>query len=313
MKQIKTTFHNNLSNWEHLLAEYKKSYPKNFGALTREYLPGFMMLFGVMMFINSFTDSVALVQQAPCFISPALFVFGLLLYIKKYKTTDTTQTSEATMQQCISEAEATYSNYPDVMEYLRQYRASVAAVTKRKKNIKRYFLIAFWGFFVVYGATIALQFVHNYDNKLRNVATQDNICRILELEDDVPFLTLTPYTTDIADGIKLETKSLDIFLYSQYESETSGGFDLREFTARKPKISGGSGKFRLIITDENGNFIHRCPYFVFDTTDDNEVILSGFLQYYSEVLRENSLQTIETLRYLKDNQEHLRFIVEKKQ
>ena len=308
MKQIKTTFHNNLSNWEHLLAEYKKSYPKNFGALTREYLPGFMML----LFINSFTDSVALVQQAPCFISPALFVFGLLLYIKKYKTTDTTQTSEATMQQCISEAEATYSNYPDVMEYLRQYRASVAAVTKRKKNIKRYFLIAFWGFFVVYGATIALQFVHNYDNKLRNVATQDNICRILELEDDVPFLTLTPYTTDIADGIKLETKSLDIFLYSQYESETSGGFDLREFTARKPKISGGSGKFRLIITDENGNFIHRCPYFVFDTTDDNEVILSGFLQYYSEVLRENSLQTIETLRYLKDNQEHLRFIVEKK-
>ena len=312
MKQIKTTFHNNLSDWEHLLAEYKKSYPKNFGALVRNYLPSFMMLFGVMMFINSFTDSEAILQQAPCFISPVLFIFGLFLYLKKYNTPATPQTTEPTMQQCIAKAEATYSKYPDVMEYLKQYRASVDAVTKRKKNIKRYFLIAFWGFFVVYGVIIASQFVHNFNNKLRNVAAEDNVCRILELEDDVPFLTLTPYKTDIADGIKLETKSLDIFLFSKYESQTSGGFNLRAFTARKPKISGGSGKFRLIITDENGNFIHRCPYFVFDTSNDDEVIQSGFLQYDTKDLRFNGLQTIETLRYLQDNKEHLRFIVEKK-
>ena len=312
MKQTKTTFHNDLSNWEHLLAEYKKAYPKNIGVMVRKYLSLFMMLFGVLMFVNATSDSTAVLQKAPCLISPVMVIFGLILFLKRKPKSETPKPLASKLEQCITGAETKYSSYPDVMEYIKQYKATVDAETKRKQKIKQCFWIAFCGFFIIYMLIVAARFAHNSDNNLRNVAADDNICRILELEDDVPFLTLTPYKTDITDSIQLESKSLDVFLYSKYTSDENSGIDLRCFTAKKPKISGGSGKFRLIITDENGNFIHRCPYFAFETTDDDEVIQSRFLQYDTDKFDLNSLQTIETLRYLQDNKEHLRFIVEKK-
>ena len=304
MEQIKTKFHKDLSDWEHLLAEYKQEFPKNYGAVVRKYLPHFMMMLGVMLFANTYSIQADEMRMAPCLISPVLFVFGLILYTRKDKAEP--ESIVPTLEQRITKAENTYSKYPDVVEYLKQFRTAIADETKRKNNIPRNFWRVFWCFFIVYGLIIAFQFVNNSDNRLRNYNINDNIGSVLKLEADVPFLTLTPYKTDISAGINLETKSLAVFLYSPIYDDS----DLRCFITRKPKISGGSGQFRLIFTDENGNFIPRCPYFVFDS-DGKDVIKSCYLQYDTRV-KFNDLQTIETLRYLQDNKEHLRFIVEKK-
>ena len=69
---------------------------------------------------------------------------------------------------------------------------------------------------------------------------------------------------------------------------------------------------RLTITDENGNPIPRCPCFVFAHYGYSEEIDSEYFLYTPKASDDLSeLQTLETMRYLKANQEHLRFLVEK--
>ena len=202
------------------------------------------------------------------------------------------------------------------MEYLKKFKTSVETEQKHKKNIKRNFWIMFCGFFVIF----ALYHIYNnnYRNSfsiLRNEDGGDNMCRVLELEQYVPFLILEPYKTNIDDSMTIESKKLSVylgFIIAKDKEEKAPSCDVHYLTAKRPIVVGGTGNMRLTITDENGNPIPRCPCFVYDPNGGKEIINSEYFLYTSNVFDNLSdLQILETLRCLQANKEHLRFIVEK--
>ena len=331
MEPDKTQFHEEMGKWESDFADFKKLFPKNYGAMVRKYLPLFLILMSIILFCCAFIEYTEL-SLILFLISPVMFILGVVLWRKpivsflrrisrgNVQGNDLTTANYLNLQKQISTAEHDYSIYPDVMEYLKQFKTSVEAKQRHKKSIKRNFWIIFCGFFVVCGLT---QY-HNYKNKpynhgkLRNFSVQDNICRVLELEDYAPLLILGPYKTNIDDSITIESKFLSVFLdydvvrFIRDKDHKPSSCIMYCLTAKRPIVVGGTGILRLTITDENGNPIPRCPCFVFDPNVGDEIISSEFFLYTPKVSDALSdLQTIETLRYLQANQEHLRFIVEK--
>ena len=315
MKPNKTQFHEEMGKWESDFADFKNNvFPKTYGQMANRYLPVFLILMSFM-----------LIYYAVITTNVLMFLFSLLMLItgvflsfkwdRKIKGNNLTTVDYPKLQKQISSAEHNYSMYPDVMEYLKKFKTSVEAEQKHKKNIKRNFWIMFFGFFVIF--TLLLHIYNNYrQGKLYNHVVLDRISNVLELEPDVPFLILKPYKTNIDDSIKIESKNLSLYLDHTYVRdkliyETKSG-TVHYLKIKRPIVYGSKGDLRLTITDENGNPIPRCPCFVFDPNDGYEIIKSEYFLYTPKVYDDLSdLQTIETLRYLQANQEHLRFIVEK--
>lgn len=315
MKQDKTQFHEKMGRWESDFADFKKNvFPKNYGAMASKYLPVFLILMSIMLpFTTTRVNFILFI------IKPVMFITGVVLCLKwtrNIQGNNLTTVNYLQLQKHISAAEHNYSMYPDVMEYLKKFKTSVETEQKHKKNIKRNFWIMFCGFFVIF--VLYHIYNNNYRNSfsiLRNEDWGDNICRVLELEQDVPFLILEPYKTNIDDSMTIESKKLSVylgFIIAKDKEEKAPSCDVHYLTAKRPIVVGGTGNMRLTITDENGNPIPRCPCFVYDPNGGKEIINSEYFLYTSNVFDDLSdLQTLETLRYLQANKEHLRFIVEK--
>ena len=314
MKQDKTQFHEKMGRWESDFADFKKNvFPKNYGAMASKYLPVFLILMSIMLpFTTTRVNFILFI------IKPVMFITGVVLCLKwtrNIQGNNLTTVNYLQLQKHISAAEHNYSMYPDVMEYLKKFKTSVEAEQKHKKNIKRNFWIMFFGFFVIF--TLLLHIYNNYrQGKLYNHVVLDRISNVLELEPDVPFLILKPYKTNIDDSIKIESKNLSLYLDHTYVRdkliyETKSG-TVHYLKTKRPIVYGSKGDLRLTITDENGNPIPRCPCFVYDPNGGKEIINSEYFLYTSNVFDDLSdLQTLETLRCLQANQEHLRFLVEK--
>ena len=315
MKQDKTQFHEKMGKWESDFADFKNNvFPKTYGQMVNKYLPVFLILMSFTLLVYA----VIIVNLLLFFISLLMLITGVFLSFKwdrKIKGNNLTPTNYPKLQKQISAAEHNYSVYPDVMEYLKKFKTSVEAEQKHKKHIKRNFWIMFFGFFVIF-----ILLMHIYNNNrhwlLRNNAVFDSFSRVLELEDDVPFLILKPYKTNIDDSIKIESKNLSVYLdyttVSWVKGKSKRMCDMRYLKTKRPIVLGSTGNLRLTITDEYGNPIPRCPCFVYDPNGGKEIINSEYFLYTSNVFDDLSdLQTLETLRYLQANKEHLRFIVEK--
>jgi len=315
MKQDKTQFHEKMGKWESDFADFKNNvFPKTYGQMVNKYLPVFLILMSFTLLVYA----VIIVNLLLFFISLLMLITGVVLSFKwdrKIKGNNFTPANYLNLQKQISAAEHNYSVYPDVMEYLKKFKTSVEAEQRHKKSIKRYFWIIFCGFFVIF--TLLL---HIYNNNrhwlLRNNAVFDSFSKVLELEDDVPFLILKPYKTNIDDSIKIESKNLSVYLdyttVSWVKGKSKRMCDMRYLKTKLPIVLGGTGNLRLTITDEYGNPIPRCPCFVYDPNGGKEIINSEYFLYTPSVSNDLSeLQSLLTLQYLQVNQEHLRFIVEK--
>ena len=310
----KTTFQNDLKELESMLEMFKNSFPKNYGSMFRKNLAYFMMLLGVFMFFDSFGGG-EFITVGPCCMSPVILLFGIVLWNKTIETYDTTKYKHSNISNAIVRYENTYKDYPDVSDYLKRYKSAFKTELRKKRTTKWVFRLCFWGIFVLYGCKILGDYNDSSSDTLRNVSTSDNICQALKLDKYTPFAVLTPLKTDITDSIRLESPSLGLYAH-YYEGDTiyvddEKSADYRALSAATPEISGckSGDRFRLTITDENGKPVDGCPDFVFDAGKSDKIYSNNFSVYAYSV--RYKLQCLQILAYIRNNQQNLRFLVEK--
>lgn len=314
MNAKKTQFQEDMTAMERMLANYKNAYPQNVGALVRRNLANFMLALSILLFVYSFTNYEG-VEIGPCLIAPVLFVFAGFMYTKDYGRENRGDISG--LKQCVSQSKMKYQEYPDVQNYLQVLNDDMQAEYNRKTNLQKKFKMVFWGIVIGLGAYTAYgiydSFSHYNDSSLKyNKDSNDKFRKILDLKTNEPFLVIKPLRTQINDSLELDGSPLNV--YFDYFQNDPDKPRFRALGAPIPKIKGiwrGKEVLRLFITDLDGKPIKRCPGFWFVAKyDETEIISKGF-DYSFDVKEQNEFQMTQTLRYLQDNKENLRFMVEK--
>lgn len=313
MESIKTQFQNDLADLENTFMSFKEGGAQTFGAMWRQALPYFLMVLSVFMAVDAVST---LTTFSPCLTSFAVLIFAILLWNRTAWLYDAKGVSLSALKAKIDSVEKKYAEYPDVDVLIKQLRESAAVVKRHKTLIKSLFWVSILFFFVIYGVKICLGFVEQSDRKLSNKTTDDYYFDALNLQRDVPLLRISPLKTDIADGITLKSGLIDVFLHYNYGSEIivdrDTSRDYRSLRMIAPDISGGDfvHKYRLAITDETGKRISGCPEFFFTAEDKGKIIKSDDFVFY-DYSKQYQFQALHTLKYLQDNQQRLRFLVEK--
>ena len=312
MNAKKTQFQEDMSNMERILANYKNAYPQNVGALVRRNLANFMLVLSILLFVYSFTNYEG-VEMGPCMIAPVLFVFAGFMYTKDYGHEYRGDLSG--LMQSISQAKEKYKEYPDVQNYIQKFDDDFHAEFKRKSRIQNRFKMVFWGILIglgtytVYG--VYDSFNHHNDSSLKyNKDSKDKFRKILDMKTNEPFLVIKPLRTKITDSLELDGSPLNVY-FDYFQNDNAPIF--RALGAPMPKFKGswhGNEVLRLFITDLDGNLISRCPGFWFVAKHDATDITSRSFEFSFNVDEQNEFQMTQTLRYLQDHRDSLRFVVE---
>ena len=313
MNPIRTKFKAQSTELELLLANYKNSHPKNFSSMVRAGLSVVMIILAVLLAFDGMFDGQDDESMAFFMVSGVLLIFGVVMYVK-FNSKQIPEGNAAFVLGKINTMQNDFKTYPDVQNYVEKCRNDLSAAQNRKKKIKSIYYIIFGGFLAVFGLKVLIVSAMNFANEMSedcayNKSTWDGFCKILNLKTNVPFLSLKPLKSDVSDGIKLETQTFEVFL-DEFYSDGSGS--MRVLSAMKPVLSGchHGEMFRLSITDENGKPVERCPRFSF-SAEKTGVISSYAFCYDVKEKKQNTFQTLQTLRYLQANQGKLRFEVEK--
>lgn len=318
MNSIRTKFQQLSSELEQRLADYKNGYPNNYAMMAIKMMPVFVMMLSVMMDGHMYAvyriDEQMEADTTVLFVlAQLLLVFGLAWFIRGLKKTKKVKSDALKLS--ITAAQDEYNEYPDVKEYLQKINGDLSAAEKKKTKMKTIFNIVFWGFFVIYGTAIYIFTTPWY--KLQRTIGVNNYSRILKMpinkdyyaSDTEPFLVLIPYKADISDSIKIEDWRNNCWL--EYISNIEKINDYVRLLFYRPELSGcdSSETFRLLITDTIGNPIKNCPESIFKLQSDR-LIGSKFFCTDSTSQERNQFGIINTLKYLQENQENLRFKVE---
>ncbi|MBQ1698704.1 MAG: hypothetical protein II075_12580 [Bacteroidales bacterium] len=313
MESIKTQFQNDLADLENTFMSFKDGGSQTFGAMWRAGLPFFLMLLSIFMAIDSFASRTSFTT---CVAALAVLVFAILLFVRTAWLYDKNRVSLNELKTKIDSVEKKYAEYPDVEVLIKQLWESVSVVRRHERLITTLFWVSFVGFFIIYSVKIYFGFAEQSDSKLSNKVYIDHYCDALNLQNDVPMLRISPLKTDIANGITLKSEHIDVYLHYDLGNEIIVDRDTsRDYRALRmiaPDISGSDfvDKYRLAITDETGKRISGCPEFFFTAEDKGKIIKSDDFAFY-DYSKQYQFQALHTLKYLQDNQQRLRFLVEK--
>ena len=166
MSQMKTEFLNDMEHLESLLEKYKKSFPNNFGSMTRVYFPWFVLLLGIVMLIHSFcigsrSGEHNMMVVSSCGVAPVMIALGVILLTRNKGGFASVIGKDMFHSQIIS-VEKKYAEYSDVMAYIQQLKDVFAIEHKRKKTINKKFWCFFWLFFAVYVAKVVYDYIICY-------------------------------------------------------------------------------------------------------------------------------------------------------
>ncbi|MBO7463021.1 MAG: hypothetical protein J6T96_10555 [Bacteroidales bacterium] len=166
---IKKIFHEQMESLEAYLEHYKKCSPNSFGELFRSALPILMVLFGVLMIVDLFSGKEDMGIISQCYIAPVLIFFGVVLLCKGSTSfSDFRVATSDKLDRLIMSSEVQFGDYPDVMEYIKQLKAVVAAEKKRKKRI----IVIFWCLFCAVIAAYIIKIVIDFTTHSGGVAAQ---------------------------------------------------------------------------------------------------------------------------------------------
>ena len=150
-----------------------------------------------------------------------------------------------------------------------------------------------------------MKYDHNKNTTITVNFGLSGATEIIGIGKTEPLMTLLPLKTDISGGGKVETAKIDVFFMSGIlvikELNISGAFD--------------DDRFRLIVTDLNGDPIARSPRFVFKPSQTTPIESVNFCYEKDISMDIKSTQSyfsiIQVCRFLHTNQKNLRFLVEK--
>lgn len=303
MTENKEYFHRVSTKLENLFKEYKLQYPQNYGVLIRDFVPKFIMVISVLIFFYMIFNSTNKSFLLGLFVAPMLFVFGLLIYIiNKKKTADNTNDNFKKIVSLKAQL-STYEEYPDVNKYIKEFDEQLDNEKNKKEGILKKFKVVKYSIYASLVLFIFIGFSRIDLDSITNEVDFNEFGEYLGLKENVPFLTLKPLTTEIADGCKVESKSINIYLR---------GDALNFLRIDKLKISGADSTdyFRVLLTDKNGTPFLRSPRFVYNFND--EKILSSYICYDPVRKGQNNFEVLKALKTLDDNKkDNLFFVVEK--
>lgn len=344
----KTLFQQTSAELENCLKEYKNVRPKNFADNVHNFLPTFLMVLAPMIWVaRSFVgDFNTVCFVIAFFVAPVLFVFGWLLrwhnsenrdelgislmiwkfiilffvpYIfvfdllrNRHNKHESSNESDILLKiKELKQQMEPLAAYPDVQNYLQEYGSQVAKTGQKRKRLRRDFTMLKISMIVIFFIVLTiLSKTQGVNYEIKNEKDMDGYFELMEMTENEPFLTLMPLTTKVSEGREIPNEPIDI--YFQY--------DLLKI--RELRISGVEHLnahydsptlevYRVLITDQNGVPVGRCPKF---PMEDNIAILGEYIEsehFCYDGIWQNSFETFMVLKYLKDHKTDLRFVVER--
>lgn len=139
--QTRTDFMRHLSVLEGDLVDFNHDYPVSFGEMFRRHLGIMLMVLALYIGIQG-----AEVPDTRNFYSvlACLGVVAFLVFIKRFKL-DIPHADPTLLTSHIEEMAQKYGEFPDVKEYLADFRKRANAAIKKKKRIKVSFTVIFVG------------------------------------------------------------------------------------------------------------------------------------------------------------------------
>lgn len=320
MNAKKTQFQEDMTAIERDLTDYKNGYPKNIGDMVRRKLPVFMIILSILLFAYSFSNYES-VEMAPCLIAPSLFLFGVVTYAKFHSDNVNYDGVLYAVRTKMDSCKQTFATYPDVQNYLQKVKDDLSAECARKEQIKKKFNIVFWGILIAFGIVTVLgiraAYIQSNSTMQRfNKDSDDQFRKVLDLNTDEPFLIIKPLTIKISDEIEMDGSPLTVYLdYFKKKVEGEGELTLRALSAPMPMFRGnvtGDEVLRLTITDLDGKPVRKCPDFLFVPNEVERMITSTCFdfEFKNRSHKQNEFEMIQTMRYLQDHQDSLRFMVQ---
>jgi len=304
---------------ENLLKEYKNQYPKNIGALVRNFFPIFLIILSVLaplMILYTVVQQSMGLWIAAIFVAPVMFVFGMILIFKNKRDQKADPTILPRIDGVRQQIEP-YTQYPDVKNYLDQYNAQITETDNAKRQFKKKFRIGLAVFFAIFTLVFIVLPIIVVEIDASNPTSKNEsnfgLLNVLGVEKEQPFLSLTPMQKEIYPGCKIASDTVHFYYYDnvgvhltihEIEFENADHNDL----------------FRLTITDKDGVPVPGCGKFVFKTIIDVAFELKSEMfcvEHYDESdtkldgYNPNNFKGFETARYLRAHKDDLTFIIEK--
>ena len=288
MKDDRGYFQQVSSELEAGLEEYKNRYPKNLAQMFRHNFGKITVLSAAaFFFIGIFSMSITMVLFL--FVGlPGVFIFALTVHFNN--KAEQIQDDKDMLERIkgIKKKLQPLISYPDVKKYCEGFDKKVEAVTAEKNGIKAKFrryattaAISAAAVFVV--LVVRVEICNQLGLTDGIIATPDEtyLDEVLDIKHDEPFFRLKNLTTGGND--------VEFFVGKWHDLSVSGvNMDLLKDTR---------ATYALIITDKDGKFVPRCPKF--------------YLNFYSCNIEAFLDEPLRMLKFLRDNQQDLRYKLEK--
>lgn len=249
---FRTAFQNSIKDIETSIAEYKTSFPKNFGDMFRSKISLICFTFAGYCVLSAiaFTSTANLMMAF--FVSLPMFFAAILL---SYKSKEVSPDQVNNLRKTLISME----NFPDVKKYAEEIDEELERVEKKKKSYKIVMNVIYW----LYVAILSGLLIHSFvtDNTflrddLENIHREDNCgdfskaAEFFNLEPKTPFAVIKPFDSE-------QTPSdIQLFLVNINPGKgTQAGDCLVAFRFAAPNIKNSQpgDKYTITVTDKQGN------------------------------------------------------------
>lgn len=298
METTKTKFQALHTEIERLLEDLKNAYPKNYSEMVQSCMRYFVLIATVVVIINIIFASsygLYLLFGVPY---AAVIVFLFYRIFHKFSNKNAKDADSTVLKSKILAAKEEFGEYPDVVNYLDKTYEGVQATIDEKYRIKSLVSSIFCGLFLI-AVIITFVRVNNYKNRWSDYI--ENFEAALGVDSNTPLARILPFKTEVTDSIRLPYDRLKIYGFYKGLAVATPGFIYAD------GYNSQNDLYLLKITDQNGNPLPKCPDFYFECNEESVSARPRFN-------RDGDGEYYEPLRLLlsiKDNQDNLRYVVEK--
>lgn len=306
----KARFQKIQSQLERYLYEYKNSFPKNIWQIIGVDLPFVIMVISVFVVVRLLGFGIGALVLVILMLLPYILMWSTQsnsIWTKIWKKRKTYRAdNQAILDKIHAIDTSEFEQYPDVKRYLENYQSELAAETIRKDSIaKSHKKIMIIGSIIIVAGAL-LTYTTETRIKLFHPTIVDKNEKPQSQEKE-PIAVISPLNGATKQMIKEDDKTLKI-----YFREFSGVSHYLRI--KTPQISTTATKrfevFRLFITDTTGHPIKNIPYFDFKYLQygTNSPLIESYPITIN--IENHPYEIIRRVRYLQENADNLRYVIE---